>query len=170
MIFNCLYCRHGVMVITTAKLHLSKLELRLCAGSNPAPGVSEICDGEDFWQLSRLKIRLNNFRRSTIPQKQFIFIIIIIIFVCTSRITVALLKWSSDRLEIAAKGFLKLSNLFVLIKLKRLLLPKHFAYVTFGKLLRVFSTKVNQLYLLYIMTLRCFFLHVMFSKNVCWEI
>ena len=91
-------------------------------------------------------------------------------FCLHQRITVALLKWSSDRLVIAAKGFLKLSNLFVLIKLKRLLLPKHFAYVTFGKLLRVFSTKVNQLYLLYIMTLRCFFLHVMFSKNVCWKI
>ena len=59
------------MVITTA-------QLRLCAGSNPACGVSEIRDGEDLWQWSRLEIRLNAFRRSTIPQKQFIIIIIII--------------------------------------------------------------------------------------------
>ena len=44
---------------------------------NPARSVSEIRDGEDLWQWSRLEIRLNAFRRSTIPQKQFIFIIII---------------------------------------------------------------------------------------------
>ena len=63
----------GVVVITTAQLHSTKPELRLCAGSNPA--VSEIRDGENFWQWSRLEIRLNTFRRSTIPQKQFIIII-----------------------------------------------------------------------------------------------
>ena len=40
--------RHGVVVITTAQLHSSKLELSLCADSNPARGVSEICDGEDL--------------------------------------------------------------------------------------------------------------------------
>ena len=66
----------GVMVITTAQLHSTKPKLRLCAGSNPARGVSEIRDGEDLWQWSRLEIRLNVFRRSTIPQKQFIIIII----------------------------------------------------------------------------------------------
>ena len=37
-------------------------------GSNPAPGVSEIRDCEDLWQWTRLEIRLNAFRRSTIPQ------------------------------------------------------------------------------------------------------
>ena len=67
------------MFITTAQLHSTKPELRFCVGSNPACGVSEICDGEDLWQWSRLEIRLNAFRRSTIPQKQFIIIIIIII-------------------------------------------------------------------------------------------
>ena len=46
--------------------------LRFCAGSNPARDVSEICDGEDLWQRSQLEIRPNAFRRSTIPQKQFI--------------------------------------------------------------------------------------------------
>ena len=46
------------MVITTAQLHSSKPELRFCAGSNPARGVSEIRDVEDLWQLSQLEISL----------------------------------------------------------------------------------------------------------------
>ena len=62
------------MVITTAQLRSTKPELRFGAGSNPALSVSEIRDGEDLWQSSRLEIRLNAFRRSTIPQKQFIII------------------------------------------------------------------------------------------------
>ena len=70
--------RRGVVVITTAQLHSTKPELRFCAGSNPARGVLEICDGEDLWQWSRLEIRLNAFRRSTKPQKQFIIIIIMV--------------------------------------------------------------------------------------------
>ena len=37
-----------LMVITTAQLHSTKPELRFCAGSNPARGVSEIQDGEDL--------------------------------------------------------------------------------------------------------------------------
>ena len=61
--------------ITTAQLHSTKPELRFCAGSNPTRSVSENHDGEDLWQWSRLEIRLNAFRRSTIPQKQFIIII-----------------------------------------------------------------------------------------------
>ena len=40
--------RRGVVVITTAQLHSTKPELRFCAGSNPARGVSEIHDGEDL--------------------------------------------------------------------------------------------------------------------------
>ena len=64
--------RRGVVVITTVQLHSTKPELRFCAGSNPARGVSEIRDGEDLWQWSRLEIRLNTFRRSTIPHHQFI--------------------------------------------------------------------------------------------------
>ena len=38
----------GVVVSTTAQLHSTKPELRLCAGSNPAHGVSEIRNGEDL--------------------------------------------------------------------------------------------------------------------------
>ena len=40
--------RRGVVVITNAQLHSTKPELRFCAGSNPARGVSEIRDGEDL--------------------------------------------------------------------------------------------------------------------------
>ena len=64
--------RHGVVVITTAQLYSTEPELRFCAGSNPARGMSEIRDSEDLWQWSRLEIRLNAFRHSTILQKQFI--------------------------------------------------------------------------------------------------
>ena len=60
------------MVITTTQFDLTKSELRFCTGSNPAHGMSEIRDGEDLWQWSRLEIRLNVFHRSTILQKQFI--------------------------------------------------------------------------------------------------
>ena len=67
--------RRGVVVITTAQIHSTKPELRFCADSNRARGVSEIRDGEGLWQWSRLEIRLKAFCRSTIPQKQFIIII-----------------------------------------------------------------------------------------------
>ena len=66
--------RRGVViavVINIAQLQSTKTTLRLY----PARGMSEIRDGEDLWQWSRLEIRLNAFRRSTIPQKQFILII-----------------------------------------------------------------------------------------------
>ena len=62
---SCCSWRRGVVVITTAQLHSIK----------PERGVSEIRNGEDLRQWSRLEIRPNAFRRSTIPQKQFIIII-----------------------------------------------------------------------------------------------
>ena len=68
---------HGVVVITTAQLHSIKPELRFCTGSNPACSMMEIHNDEDLWQWSQLEIRLNAFHWSTIPQKQFIIIIII---------------------------------------------------------------------------------------------
>ena len=40
--------RRGVVVITTAQLHSTKLELRFHTGSNPACSVSEIHIGEDL--------------------------------------------------------------------------------------------------------------------------
>ena len=58
-----------------AQLFQKNSELRFCAGSNLASLVLRICSNEDIWEWSRLEIRLNVFRRSTIPQKQFIIII-----------------------------------------------------------------------------------------------
>ena len=69
-----LWCR-AVVVITTAQLHSTKPELMFCAGSNLAHGMSEICGDVDLGQWSWLEIRLNTFCWSTIPQKQFIIII-----------------------------------------------------------------------------------------------
>ena len=39
---------HGAIVITTAQLHSTKPELRFCAGSKPACGMSEISNDMDF--------------------------------------------------------------------------------------------------------------------------
>ena len=47
-IYALKWWRCGVVAITTAQLHSTKPELRFCAGSNPACGVSEIRDGEDL--------------------------------------------------------------------------------------------------------------------------
>ena len=64
------FLERGVVVITNAQLHPTRLEIKFCAGSNPAHGVLGIHDGEDLWQWSPLERRLNDFRRSTTPQKQ----------------------------------------------------------------------------------------------------
>ena len=71
---SILLWRHSVVVITTAQLYSTKSELRFCTESNPAHGVSKIRSGEDIWQWLRPEIKLNAFRRSTIPRKQFIII------------------------------------------------------------------------------------------------
>ena len=63
LIVNLTPWRRGAVVITAAQLHSTKPNFRLCAGSNPARGVSEIGNGEDLWQWSRREIRLNPFRR-----------------------------------------------------------------------------------------------------------
>ena len=74
-------CYCGVVVITIARLHSTKPELKFCACSYPAHSMSEIRDGGDLWQWSLLEIRLNNFLQSTIPQKQFIIIFITLSFI-----------------------------------------------------------------------------------------
>ena len=38
----------SVVVISTVQLHSTKPELRFCASSNPACGLSEIRNGEDL--------------------------------------------------------------------------------------------------------------------------
>ena len=42
------WCRGIVVTWCSAQLHSTKSELRFCAGSNPACGVSEIRDGEEL--------------------------------------------------------------------------------------------------------------------------
>ena len=91
---------HGVVVITTAQLHSTKPELRFCAGSNPARSVSEIRDGEDLWQWSWLEIRLNAFHLSTIPQKQFIIIIIIFIYVAALKY-IEIVHWRDNKNQLS---------------------------------------------------------------------
>ena len=51
-------------------------------------------------------------------------------------------------------------NLHVLIIQRSLLLPRNLALVTFGKLLIVFSTKVNLVYLLHSKAWKCCLLHL----------
>ena len=68
-------------------------------------------------------------------------------FVNINRINFLSWKESSDRLVILTKGFLKLPNLDVL---KKCCTSQKLGSQEFGKLLIVFSTKVNLLYLLYV--------------------
>ena len=42
------------MVVTTAQLHSPKPQIRFCAGSNPARGVSEIGNGEDLHKAKHI--------------------------------------------------------------------------------------------------------------------
>ena len=63
-------------------------------------------------------------------------------FVCTNRINLLNLKYSSSRLVIVVKGFLKPPNLRMLLKQKS---------PSLDRLLIVFSTKANLLYLMYSM-------------------
>ena len=84
-------------------------------------------------------------------------------FVCTNRIYLKWLIWSSDRLVIVAKRFLKPPNLFMLTKPKSIL-----PWVTFQKLgshnfLLIANSVLNEVksaILLYLMVLMCFLLHL----------
>ena len=44
----------SVVIFNTAQIYSTKSELKFCAGSIPAHGVSKICDGENLWQWPRL--------------------------------------------------------------------------------------------------------------------
>ena len=81
--------------VTNARLYSPRPEHRFCAGLNPARGTSEICDNENLLQWSRMEIRLDMHRRSTIQQKQFIIFIVI---------------WSSHRRCSVRKVFLEISQ------------------------------------------------------------
>ena len=46
---HCDMCRCDVVVITIAQLHLTKAELKIYTGLNPALGVSQVCyDNENL--------------------------------------------------------------------------------------------------------------------------
>ena len=87
-------------------------------------------------------------------------------FVCTIRINPLLLKQSSDRLVIVAKGFLKLPHFQMLIKQKSPSLSRNSALGTFDELPTVFSTKANLLYLLYSTARRCCILHLIRQNSL----
>ena len=70
------------------------------------------------------------------------------------------LKESSSRLVVAAKRFLKLLNLHMLLKQMNPSLPRNLAVETHGELLIVLSTKVNLLYLFYSTASKCCLLHL----------
>ena len=124
---SCLLWCRGVVVITTAQLHSTKPELRLCAGSNPARGVSEIRDGEDLWQWSQLEIRLNAFCQSTIPQKQFIIIIIMI-------------KYEKHEKYLSSNPFVPLQN-FVWYKVQ--IRHRHFSSTVLSNVLYCLDLSLN---------------------------
>ena len=126
--------------------------------------------------LGRFKLDLmytsiiENIRSSFIYLHNFQLLVLlpyfieITFFLCTKGENLLTQKFrqTSNRLS---KGFLKLSNLHVLIKQKSLLLRRNFALVTSGKLLIVFSTQVNLLYVLYSTIQRCCLLHLI--KQSC---
>ena len=66
-----------------------------------------------------------------------------------------------------AKEFLKLPNLHMLIKQKSLSLPRNLALRALSELLKVFSTKVNLLYLLYSLARRFCLLHLTKQSYFC---
>ena len=76
-------------------------------------------------------------------------------------------RGTSFRLAIVAKDFLKLSNLSMLIKQRNLPLCRDFeCWKYLANLLILFSTKVNLIYLLHLMGLRCCPLHLIRKFSV----
>lgn len=65
---NSSFVNNVVAIIIIAQLHLTNPELRLCACSNPARCVLELCDFENLWQWCRL-FRKNNSSPSFIPSE-----------------------------------------------------------------------------------------------------
>ena len=120
-----------VIIFITSKaehLHSIKFEIRFCACSNTACGVSEILDGENLWQWSRLEIGLNVFCRWTIPQKQFIN------FINSSSAKV----FRSSRLDVSFKILALVQNFYFM---KKWLHHRFFL----GKLPIVFRTAICSL-------------------------
>ena len=77
-----------------------------------------------------------------------------------------MLKWSSERLRNFKKWFFNLPNQLTPIKQKRLSLPENLDYMTFGKLLTVFSTEINLLFFFYLKALYCCLQHWIRLKSL----
>lgn len=56
--------------VVIINVELTKPKIRLCTGLYPAHNFLEIYNGENFWQLPQLEIRLNVVSWSTIPRKK----------------------------------------------------------------------------------------------------
>ena len=80
--------------------------------------------------------------------------------ICINKMNLMGLKWNSERILFVPKGFLKLPNLLVLIKQNNLSLARNMTLVTFGELFLAFSTNLIELYLVYLMVLRCSLLNL----------
>ena len=73
----------GAVVITTAQLHSTKHELRLCGGLNSPRSVSEICDGEILSEILTMVPTGNKAKRPSSVNhttKQFVIIINRVLF------------------------------------------------------------------------------------------
>ena len=77
--FSCEFCENFKNTFFTEHLRwlllycttsFNKALTQILRRLKPWSDVSEICDGENLWQWSRLKISLNAFRRLTILQKK----------------------------------------------------------------------------------------------------
>ena len=80
--------------------------------------------------------------------------------ICINKMNLMGLKWNSERILFVPKGFLKLPNLLVLIKQNNLSLARNMTLATFGELFLAFSTNLIELYLVYLMVLRCSLLNL----------
>ena len=67
------------MVIANAQLHSIKPELSFCAGSNPACGMSEICDGNKTENKTKHFSLVNHTTQAIHHHHQFISAVNILI-------------------------------------------------------------------------------------------
>ena len=114
--------------MTTAQLHSTKPTFWFCADSNPVCGVSEIYNGENLLQWSRLKIRLNVFCQSTMPQKQFITTtttIMIITIIIIIIIIIGMMAFNTKIIFPANKQFARASTLNVTLLRENLRIECH---------------------------------------------
>ena len=75
--------RRGVVIITTALLHLKILNAGF-AQVQILLSTCRRCDGENLWQWSQMEIRLNVICQSTILQKQFIIILVLMVIIISN--------------------------------------------------------------------------------------